>query len=52
MLLVQCVMMGGVVFVADVVLVVLYLDAVESGRLKLGGAAKRPAQAHRQLRSR
>jgi hypothetical protein len=26
--------MGGVVFVADVVLVVLYLNAAETGRLK------------------
>ena len=34
MMLVQCVIMGGVVFVADVVLVVLYLNAAESGRLK------------------
>jgi hypothetical protein len=34
MMLVQCVIMGGVVFVADVVLVVLYLDAAETGRLK------------------
>jgi hypothetical protein len=34
MMLVQCVVMGGVVFVADVVLVVLYLNAAESGRLK------------------
>ena len=34
MMLVQCVAMGGVVFVADVVLVVLYLTAAESGRLK------------------
>ena len=34
MMLVQCVVMGGVVFVADVVLVVLYLNAAETGRLK------------------
>jgi hypothetical protein len=34
MLLVQCVLMGGVVFVADVVLVTLYLSAVEKGLLK------------------
>jgi len=34
MMLVQCVIMGGVVFVADVVLVVLYLDAAETGWLK------------------
>jgi len=34
MMLVQCVIMGGVVFVADVVLVVLYLDAAETGRLR------------------
>jgi len=34
MMLVQCVIMGGVVFVADVVLVVLYLNAAETGRLK------------------
>lgn len=34
MLLVQCVILGGVFFVADVVLVVLYLRAAESGRLK------------------
>ena len=33
MMLVQCVLMGGVVFVADVVLVVLYLSAAEKGRL-------------------
>jgi len=33
MMLVQCVIMGGVVFVADVVLVVLYLNAAETGRL-------------------
>ena len=33
MMLVQCVLMGGVVFVADVVLVVLYLNAAETGRL-------------------
>lgn len=33
MLLVQCVLMGALVFVADVVLVVLYQDAVETGRL-------------------
>ena len=33
MMVVQCVIMGGVVFVADVVLVVLYLTAVESGTL-------------------
>lgn len=36
MMLVQCVIMGGVVFVADVVLVVLYLNAAETGRLKPG----------------
>jgi hypothetical protein len=35
MLLVQCVLMGALVFVADIVLVVLFQDAVESGRLKL-----------------
>jgi len=34
MMLVQCVIMGGVVFVADVALVVLYLNAAETGRLK------------------
>ena len=34
MMLVQCVIMGGVVFVADVVLVVLYLNAAETGQLK------------------
>ena len=34
MMLMQCVLMGGVVFVADVVLVVLYLNAAETGRLK------------------
>jgi hypothetical protein len=34
MLLVQCVIMGGVVFVADVALVVLYLNAAETGKLK------------------
>jgi hypothetical protein len=34
MMLVQCMLMGGVSFVVDVVLVVLYLDAVEKGRLK------------------
>ena len=34
MMLVQCVIMGGVVFVADVVLVVLYINAAETGRLK------------------
>jgi|GEM_PF-834288 len=33
MMLVQCMIMGGVVFVADVVLVALYLNAAESGRL-------------------
>jgi hypothetical protein len=33
MMLVQCVIMGGVIFVADVVLVVLYLNAAETGRL-------------------
>jgi len=33
MMVVQCVIMGGVVFVADVVLVVLYLNAVENGTL-------------------
>jgi len=35
MLLVQCVLMGAVVFVADVVLVVLIQDAFESGRLRI-----------------
>ena len=34
MMLMQCVLMGGVVFVADVVLVVLYLNAAETGWLK------------------
>jgi hypothetical protein len=34
MMLVQCVLIGGVVFVADVVLVVFYLNAAESGLLK------------------
>src|SRR5450756_1806920 len=34
MMVVQCVIMGGVVFVADVVLVVLYLNAAETGWLK------------------
>jgi hypothetical protein len=34
MMLVQCVIMGSVFFVADVVLVVLYLNAAETGRLK------------------
>jgi hypothetical protein len=34
MMIVQCVIMGGVLFVADVVLVVLYLNAAETGRLK------------------
>ncbi len=43
MLLVQCVLMGAVVFVADVVLVVLYRDAVESGRLKLMKAEEQAA---------
>jgi hypothetical protein len=33
MMLIQCVIMGGVVFVADVVLVVVYLNAAESGKL-------------------
>jgi hypothetical protein len=33
MMLVQCVTMGSVLFVADVVLVVLYLNAAETGRL-------------------
>jgi hypothetical protein len=37
MMVVQCVAMGGVVFVADVVLVVLYLHAAESGTLHLRG---------------
>jgi hypothetical protein len=37
MMLVQCVVMGGVVFAADVVLIVLYLNAVESGTLHLRG---------------
>jgi hypothetical protein len=36
MMLVQCVIMGSVLFVADVVLVVLYLDAAQTGRLKPG----------------
>jgi len=34
MMIVQCVIMGGVLFVADVVLVTLYLDAAQTGRLK------------------
>ncbi|MFA4966304.1 MAG: hypothetical protein WC709_11830 [Thermoleophilia bacterium] len=34
MLLVRCVLMGAALFVADVVLVIVYLDAVESGRLR------------------
>jgi hypothetical protein len=34
MLLLECVLMGSVVFVADVTLVVLYLRTAESGRLK------------------
>ena len=34
MLLIQSVLMGAVVFAADVVLVVLYLNVVETGRLK------------------
>jgi len=34
MMLVQCVIMGSVLFVADVVLVTLYLDAAQAGRLK------------------
>ena len=34
MMLVQCVVMGGVVFVVDVVLVTLYLNAVKTGQLK------------------
>ncbi|MCX6362877.1 MAG: hypothetical protein NTW58_01650 [Actinobacteria bacterium] len=33
LMIVQCTIMGGVMFVADVVLVVLYLDAAETGRL-------------------
>ena len=33
MMVVQCVIMGGVVFVADVALVVLYLDAAEIGQV-------------------
>jgi hypothetical protein len=33
---VQCVIMGGVLFVADVILVVLYLDAAQTGRLQPG----------------
>jgi hypothetical protein len=37
MMLVQCMVMGGVVFAADVVLIVLYLNAVESGTLHLRG---------------
>jgi hypothetical protein len=41
MMLVQCVMMGGVVFVADVVLVVVYTNAAETGRL-----TRRPRDAH------
>lgn len=43
MLIVQSVLMGAVVFVADVVLVVLYTDAVESGRLKLPATADETA---------
>jgi hypothetical protein len=34
MLLVDCVVLGGVVFVADVSLIVLYLDAVERGKVR------------------
>jgi hypothetical protein len=34
MMLVQCMIMGSVVFLADVVLVVLYLNAAETGLLK------------------
>ena len=34
MMVVECMMMGGVVFVADVALVVLYLNAAESGTLQ------------------
>jgi hypothetical protein len=37
MMLVQCVIMGSVFFVADVVLVVVYLNAAESGTLHLRG---------------
>lgn len=40
MLLVQTVLMGAVVFVADVALVVLYQDAVETGRLTPGKASE------------
>jgi hypothetical protein len=41
MLLVQCVLMGAVVFAADVTLVVLYLNAVEKGRVRpQGGGSK------------
>jgi hypothetical protein len=40
MLFVQVVLMGALIFVADVVLVVLYLRAVESGRLKLTRGAE------------
>jgi len=34
MMIVQCAIMGGVLFVADVVLVVIYLNAAETGKLK------------------
>jgi len=37
MLLVQCVLMGAVVFAADVALIVLYLNAMETGRLQRRG---------------
>jgi len=37
MLLVQCAVMGVVLFVADVTLVTIYLDAAEHGRLRSGG---------------
>jgi len=43
MLVVQGVLMGAVVFVADVVLIVLYLDAVERGRLTPGSQMATPA---------
>lgn len=42
MLLVQCVLMGAVVFAADVTLVVLYLNAVETGKLRPRTARRRP----------
>ena len=42
MLLVQCVIMGAVIFVADVVLVVLYQDDTAKGRIVTAKATKAP----------